>query len=106
MNKMKWARKGLLILLVLTIIAVVADSAAAQEGADGDSGASTEAMAKLGAGIALAGGCIGTGLGQGPIGAAAVGWIAEDGSKFGLALLFTVLPETILIFGFLAMFLL
>ena len=105
MNKMKWARKGLLILLVLTIIAVVADSAAAQDGNAGD-GASTEAMAKLGAGIALAGGCIGTGLGQGPIGAAAVGWIAEDGSKFGLALLFTVLPETILIFGFLAMFLL
>ena len=105
MNKMNWARKGVLLLLALTVIAIVADTAAAQEG-DADSGTSAEAMAKLGAGIAQAGGCIGTGLGQGPIGAAAVGWIAEDGSKFGLALLFTVLPETILIFGFLAMFLL
>jgi|TARA_B100000749_G_scaffold260159_1_gene231415 V/A-type H+-transporting ATPase subunit K len=105
MNKMNWARKGVLLLLALTVIAIVADTAAAQEG-DDSGGTSAEAMAKLGAGIALAGGCIGTGLGQGPIGAAAVGWIAEDGSKFGLALLFTVLPETILIFGFLAMFLL
>ena len=105
MNKMNWARKGVLLLLALTVIAIVADTAAAQEG-DDSGGTSAEAMAKLGAGIALAGGCIGTGLGQGPIGAAAVGWIAEDGSKFGLALLFIVLPETILIFGFLAMFLL
>ena len=105
MNKMNWARKGVLLLLALTVIAVVADTAAAQDG-DASDGTSAEAMAKLGAGIALAGGCIGTGLGQGPIAAAAVGWIAEDGSKFGLALLFTVLPETILIFGFLAMFLL
>ena len=105
MNKMNWARKGVMLLLALTVIAIVADTAAAQEG-DDPGGTSAEAMAKLGAGIALAGGCIGTGLGQGPIGAAAVGWIAEDGSKFGLALLFTVLPETILIFGFLAMFLL
>jgi F0F1-type ATP synthase membrane subunit c/vacuolar-type H+-ATPase subunit K len=32
--------------------------------------------------------------------------IAEDGSKFGLALLFTVLPETIVLFGFLTLFLL
>ena len=106
MNKMNWARKGVLLLLALTVIAVVADTAAAQDDSDASGGTSAEAMAKLGAGIALAGGCIGTGLGQGPIGAAAVGWIAEDGSKFGLALLFTVLPETILIFGFLAMFLL
>jgi len=65
-----------------------------------------ETGTKLGAGIALAGCGIGTGLGQGQIGAAAVGWVAEDGSKLGLAMLFTVLPETILIFGFLAMFLL
>jgi CBS domain containing-hemolysin-like protein len=40
------------------------------------------------------------------VGAAAVGWVAEDGSKLGLALMFTVLPETILMFGFIAMFLL
>ena len=34
------------------------------------------------------------------------GWVAEDGSKIGLALMFTVLPETILMFGFIGMFLL
>ena len=32
--------------------------------------------------------------------------IAEDDSKFGLALLFTVLPETIVLFGFLSIYLL
>jgi len=85
----------------LTLIAgVVSAQLSAEEIAEKDT------MAKLGAGIALAGCGIGTGLGQGQIGAAAVGWVAEDGSKLGLAMLFTVLPETILIFGFLAMFLL
>jgi len=49
---------------------------------------------------------IGTGLSQGPIGAAAVGMIAEDSSKFVNGLIFTALPETIVLFGFLALFLL
>ena len=62
--------------------------------------------AKLGAGIALGLCGVGTGLSQGPIGAAAVGMIAEDSSKFVTGLIFTALPETIVLFGFLALFLL
>ena len=62
--------------------------------------------AKLGAGIALGLAGVGTGLSQGPIGAAAVGMIAEDSSKFVTGLIFTALPETIVLFGFLALFLL
>tara|TARA_B100001750_G_scaffold176862_1_gene145124 strand:- start:788 stop:1093 length:306 start_codon:yes stop_codon:yes gene_type:complete len=90
----------LLVLMSISLIAGVASAATADEIAESDT------LAKLGAGIALAGCGIGTGISQGPIGAAAVGMIAEDGSKFGTGLLFTVLPETVVLFGFLAMFLL
>ena len=103
MREMKLVRMGMRLLLVLsglTLLAGVASALTEGELAEKDT------MAKLGAGIALGGCGIGTGLGQGQIGAAAVGWVAEDGSKIGLALMFTVLPETILMFGFIGMFLL
>jgi len=88
------------VLMSISLIVGVASAATADEIAEKDT------MAKLGAGIALAGCGIGTGLAQGPIGAAAVGMIAEDGTKFGVGLLFTVLPETIVLFGFLSIYLL
>ena len=72
------------LLMAVFIATLVAGVATAQEA---DAVNEKDTMAKLGAGIALAGCGIGTGLAQGPIGAAAVGMIAEDGSKFGLALL-------------------
>lgn len=95
--------RGMRLMLILMSISLIAGVASAQSA---DEIAEKDTMAKLGAGIALAGCGIGTGLGQGPIGAAAVGMIAEDSSKFGTGLLFTVLPETVVLFGFLAMFLL
>jgi V/A-type H+/Na+-transporting ATPase subunit K len=58
------------------------------------------AIASIGAGLAIMGGAIGTGLAQGSIGSAGIGLIAEKPDQIGLALLFLVLPETILIFGF------
>ncbi|HJM23659.1 MAG TPA: hypothetical protein QF461_04160 [Candidatus Thalassarchaeum sp.] len=91
------------LMMAVFIATLVAGVATAQEA---DAVNEKDTMAKLGAGIALAGCGIGTGLAQGPIGAAAVGMIAEDDSKFGLALLFTVLPETIVLFGFLSIYLL
>lgn len=93
------------LLMAVFIATLVAGVTTAQE-AETDAVNEKDTMAKLGAGIALAGCGIGTGLAQGPIGAAAVGMIAEDNSKFGLALLFTVLPETIVLFGFLSIYLL
>ena len=103
MNDKKMMR-GMSILMVLLALVMVASGVQAQEAADNES---TEAAYKMiGAGLALGLAGIGTGLSQGPIGAAAVGMIAEDGSKFGTGLLFTVLPETVVLFGFLAMFLL
>jgi V/A-type H+-transporting ATPase subunit K len=91
------------LMMAVFIATLVAGVATAQEA---DAVNEKDTMAKLGAGIALAGCGIGTGLAQGPIGVVAVGMIAEDDSKFGLALLFTVLPETIVLFGFLSIYLL
>ncbi len=53
----------------------------------------------IGAGVAIAGGAIGAGIAESEIGAAAVGAIAEKSEFFGKGLLFTVIPETLLIFG-------
>lgn len=58
------------------------------------------AIAAIGAGIAIAGGAIGTGMAQSAIGAAGLGMIAEKPEEIGRVLLFLVLPETLLIFGF------
>jgi V/A-type H+/Na+-transporting ATPase subunit K len=61
--------------------------------------ASQLGMKALGAGIAVGLTGIGTGVAEMGIGSAAVGAVAENKDMFGLALLFTVIPETIVIFG-------
>jgi V/A-type H+/Na+-transporting ATPase subunit K len=58
------------------------------------------AIAAIGAGLAIAGGAIGTGIAQSAIGAAGLGLVAEKPNEMGRALLFLVLPETLVIFGF------
>jgi V/A-type H+/Na+-transporting ATPase subunit K len=57
------------------------------------------AAALIGAGIAIAGGLIGTGMAQSGIGAAGMGIIAEKPEKFGQVLFFFVIPETLWILG-------
>ena len=56
-------------------------------------------MKAIGAGLAVGLTGVGTGVAEMGIGAAAVGAIAENKDFFGLGLLFTVIPETIVIFG-------
>ena len=97
--------KGMTALLGLFSFAMVASAVSAQEG-DSASVSYHWDAAKLGAGLALGLAGVGTGISQGQIGAAAVGMIAEDSSKFVTGLIFTALPETIVLFGFLALFLL
>jgi len=58
-----------------------------------------QGYAAIGAGLAVGLSGVGTGIGEMGIGAAAVGATAEDRGMFGLSLLFTVLPETVVIFG-------
>ena len=53
----------------------------------------------IGAGLAVGLAGIGTGLGQKDAAAAAIGAITEDKGMFGKAMIFVVLPETIVIFG-------
>jgi V/A-type H+-transporting ATPase subunit K len=98
----KTAIKGMSLLFVLFVVAAFATGVQAQDAGDNEN--TTAGYAALGAGVALGLAAIGTGMSQGPIGAAAVGMIAEDRSRLGHAILFTALPETIVLFGFLAMF--
>lgn len=98
----KTAMKGMSVLFVLFVVAAFATGVQAQDAADNEE--TTAAYAAIGAGVALGLAAIGTGMSQGPIGAAAVGMIAEDRSRIGHAILMTALPETIVLFGFLAMF--
>lgn len=102
--KMNYIRVGLMLIAAVLIVTAISDIAAAQE-AD-ETGGDIVSLSKLGAGIALAGCGIGTGLSQGQIGAAGVGMVAEDGTKFVTALIFMAIPETIVLFGFVALFLL
>lgn len=61
--------------------------------------ASQIGMKALGAGIAVGLTGIGAGVAEMAIGSAAVGATAENKDMFGLALIYTVIPETIVIFG-------
>ena len=58
-------------------------------------------LAAIGAGLALGLAAVGVGLAQGRIGAAAAGAVAEKPELFGTLLIYLVLPETLVIFGFL-----
>jgi len=61
--------------------------------------ASQIGLKAVGAGLAVGLTGVGTGVAEMGIGAAAVGAIAENKEFFGLGLLFTVIPESIVIFG-------
>ena len=81
---------------------MVADVAVAATGTATDLAsiqAAQMGMKAIGAGLAVGLTGVGTGVAEMGIGAAAVGAIAENKDFFGLGLLFTVIPETIVIFG-------
>jgi len=54
----------------------------------------------LGAAVAVAGGALGTALAQSAIGSVGIGVIAERPEEAGKLLVWLVIPETIVIFGF------
>ncbi|VVB98245.1 ATP synthase subunit c [uncultured archaeon] len=60
----------------------------------------------VGAGLAMLGGAIGTGLAQSSVGASAVGVIAEKPEEMSKLILFYLIPETLVVFGFVVAFLL
>ena len=94
--KMNVMKNGIRIMAVLMIASAIAGIATA-EGEDNQS--TVDAWKGLGAGIAVGLAAFGAGYSQANIGAAAVGMLAEDDSKFGAAIIFTALPESIVILG-------
>ncbi len=94
-------------LIVLMVVSLVAQGVAAQDAAttEDDSNDINGDIGMIGVGLALGLAAIGAGFSQAAIGSAAVGMLAEDGSKFGVALIFTALPESIVILGALPLFL-
>ena len=96
---MKLSLRLMLVLMSITMLAQGVLAAANVNGNYDDWGK------YMGAGIALGLAGLGAGISQGSIGSAAVGMLAEDGSKFGPALIFTALPESIVILGALPLFL-
>ncbi len=59
------------------------------------------ALAAIGAGVAVGFAALGSGIGQGIASSAGVGAVAEDSSMFAQGLVFTAIPETQAIYGFL-----
>jgi V/A-type H+/Na+-transporting ATPase subunit K len=85
------------------LIALLGSLGFAQE-AGAAAGAGTSiggGLVAIGAGLALGLAAVGVGLAQGRIGAAAAGAVAEKPELFGTLLIYIVLPETLVIFGFL-----
>ena len=62
-------------------------------------------MLGLGAGLAMLGAAIGTAMVQASVGASAMGVIAERPEESSKLLIYYLIPESILIFGFVACYL-
>ncbi len=58
----------------------------------------------VGAGLAIGLAAIGVGIAQGGIGSAGAGTLAERPEAFGQILIYLVIPETLIIFGFVIAF--
>jgi V/A-type H+-transporting ATPase subunit K len=80
------------------MIEQLADTAVVLTGSTNVPAITTAGAAALGVGLAG----LGAGIAERGIGSAAVGAIAEDSDMFGTGLIFTVLPETIVILALVA----
>ncbi len=89
---------GIILTVVLGALAFAAEGAA--------SGGSDRGLIAVAMGLAVGLAALGTGLAQARIGAAGLGAVAEDRGNFGIALIFFLLPETLVIFGLLIAFIL
>ena len=98
-NTLKMSLRTLIVMLALTLVAQ--GVAATEHTTDATSGMTGD----VGVGLSLGLAAIGAGFSQAAIGSAAVGMLAEDSSKFGIAIIFTALPESIVILGALPLFL-
>jgi len=80
---------------------------AARAGAAGEAETgSSRGLIAVGMGLAVGLGALGTGVAQARIGAAGLGSAVEKPESLGLALIFFLLPETLVIFGLVIAFIL
>jgi V/A-type H+-transporting ATPase subunit K len=91
---------GSLLLSILIFGTLVAAAAG-----EAESGANKGLIA-VGMGLAVGLGALGTGVAQARIGAAGLGSAVEKPESLGLALIFFLLPETLVIFGLVIAFIL
>ncbi|MFC4426836.1 V-type ATP synthase subunit K [Deinococcus navajonensis] len=92
-------------IVLASLVLALATSGLAQEAGAGAAD-NYAGLRAIGAGLALGLGAVGTGIAQARIGSSLVGAVAEDPSKAGSLLLYFLIPETLVIFGFLALFIL
>lgn len=83
----------------------LAQEATQATGVAANDGNNNAGLIAIGKGLAVGLGALASGIAQSRIGSSAVGAVAEDPSKFGTMLIFLLLPETLVIFGLLALFL-
>jgi V/A-type H+-transporting ATPase subunit K len=88
--------------LLLCASLFVSSANAADEAAAG----SNKGLIAVGMGLAVGLGALGTGVAQARIGAAGLGSAVEKPESLGLALIFFLLPETLVIFGLVIAFIL
>jgi len=93
----------MMIVVTVTLFVAAVASAAPEQAAEKPSTANAGLLG-LAAAIAVGLGAIGTAWAQSRIGAAAAGAIAERPEMGGTMLIFLVLPETMVVFGFLVAF--
>jgi len=90
--------------LLLVAALFVQQALAADGGGDGDQGG--KGLIAVGMGLAVGLSALGTGVAQARIGAAGLGSAVERPETLGLALIFLLLPETLVIFGLVIAFIL
>ncbi|MFD2609325.1 V-type ATP synthase subunit K [Deinococcus taklimakanensis] len=90
-------------IVLASLVFALATTGFAQEAANANN--NNAGLEAIGKGLALGLAALGTGWAQSRIGSSLVGAAAEDSSKLGQLLLVFLLPETLVIFGFLALFL-
>jgi V/A-type H+-transporting ATPase subunit K len=95
-----------MVLFVLAFLFLCAPVFAEEAGAAGEAANSNRGLIALGMGLAVGLGALGTGIAQARIGAAGLGGAVEKPESLGLALIFLLLPETLVIFGLVIAFIL
>lgn len=89
---------------VLSLFALFAGLGFAQEAAVATGAGLGAGLLGIGAGLAIGLAAIGVGIAQAAIGSAGAGTLAERPQAFGQILIYLVIPETLIIFGFVIAF--